>query len=117
MLRARGKVRKLHDKRVFAIKYLNPTWNRALENLYEERVYRFHDCRSSFVTNMASFGVVGEYRRKITGHASKDVHEDYLQPTLEDLYREVMKVYDGLVAEESDRGHSKVSTSGDKKGR
>ena len=31
MLRARGKVRKLQDNRVFAIKYLNPTWNRALE--------------------------------------------------------------------------------------
>ena len=50
---------------------------------------------------MECIGVVGEYRRKITGHASKDVHEDYLQPALEDLYREVMKVYDGLVAEES----------------
>ena len=89
---------------MFAIKYLNPTWNRAIENLYGERTYRFHDCRSSFVTNMASFAVVGEYRRKITGHASKDVHEDYLQPTLEDLYREVMKVYDGLVAEETVEG-------------
>ncbi len=101
MLKDIRKVEHIHDKRVFPITYLNPTWNRALKNLYGERLYRFHDCRSSFVTNMASFGVLGEYRRKITGHVSIDTHEDYLQPTLEDLYREVLKVYEGMVAEES----------------
>jgi integrase len=108
IFKRRRKVQYLHDDRVFKTKYIHNTWKRAVLRAgvtNPKGRIRFHDLRSSFITLMNEAGVNPIIRMKIVGHTTpkelkelgiSKVHLDYIDPSPETLYKEIMKLYDYL---------------------
>ena len=108
MFKKRLKVRSITgDDRVFHIKHVNNTWNRAVESAgvtHPKGKIRFHDLRSSFITLMVEAEVAPLITMKIVGHSSKlrvitgisKVHFDYSDIQLETLYKAIMQLHDYL---------------------
>jgi integrase len=108
MLKRRRKVQYLYDDRVFRMKNIHNTWRRKVERArvtHPKGRIRFHDLRSSFITLMDEAKAEPIIRMKIVGHTTpkelkelgiSKVHLDYIDPSPETLYKEIMKLYDYL---------------------